>query len=387
MLTFPLNPSIGDRYTVDNKTWEWDGITWKLLAASKLSLFGENAVELLFFGDGSDGDVTISSGTITLSRDTYYNNLTINGTGQLRPNSFKVFVAGKLDLTEAPVNAINGGSTIPVINNTGTGATGIGATQQTGTLGVGGIGIAGVSGGTPAGKNGGKGGSPTTALGGLSGKGGDGGAGSAGDGGIGGENNTPKAITTHNLFKLSTHVKTVTTVIDGGCSGGSGASGGGDGTNAGGGGGGASHGGRVVYIACKELETSQVTAQRAISVYGGAGGNTANFNTGNRGSGGGAGGGGGGVIYCIVGKRLGPPVTNLMSANGGNGGNAGNAAGTGLGGQGGQGGGSGRIIVFDLTTDTCYHVPPSEYAGDIPEIPTTATGSAGSAGIQSGLTY
>src|SRR5208283_2734214 len=54
-------------------------------------------------GDGSDGNVTISSGTTALTRDMYYNNLTINGTGQIATNAFKVFVKGVLDLTAAPV--------------------------------------------------------------------------------------------------------------------------------------------------------------------------------------------------------------------------------------------------------------------------------------------
>src|SRR5579859_7573588 len=35
------------------------------------------------FGDGSDGNVTISSGTTVITRDMYYNNLTINGSGQI----------------------------------------------------------------------------------------------------------------------------------------------------------------------------------------------------------------------------------------------------------------------------------------------------------------
>jgi len=34
------------------------------------------------FGDGSDGDVTITGDT-TLTRDMYYHNLTINATGNL----------------------------------------------------------------------------------------------------------------------------------------------------------------------------------------------------------------------------------------------------------------------------------------------------------------
>ncbi len=35
------------------------------------------------FQDGADGDLILSSGFVTFTRDMYYNNLTINGT---RPN-------------------------------------------------------------------------------------------------------------------------------------------------------------------------------------------------------------------------------------------------------------------------------------------------------------
>lgn len=43
------------------------------------------------FGDGSDGDVTISS-NVTLTRDMYYNNLTINATRVLSPDGYKIYV-------------------------------------------------------------------------------------------------------------------------------------------------------------------------------------------------------------------------------------------------------------------------------------------------------
>ena len=51
--------------------------------------------ESVGFGDGSDGDVTISSDT-SLSRDMYYNNLTINPGVTLNPNGYRIFVKGTL---------------------------------------------------------------------------------------------------------------------------------------------------------------------------------------------------------------------------------------------------------------------------------------------------
>jgi hypothetical protein len=49
------------------------------------------------FGNGADGDQTLSSNT-TLTRDTYYNNLTINAGVILNPGGYRVFVSGTLTL-------------------------------------------------------------------------------------------------------------------------------------------------------------------------------------------------------------------------------------------------------------------------------------------------
>lgn len=55
----------------------------------KLALFSDTILN--YFGDGSDGDVTISTNT-TLTRDMYYNNLTVNSGITLTTNNFKIFV-------------------------------------------------------------------------------------------------------------------------------------------------------------------------------------------------------------------------------------------------------------------------------------------------------
>src|SRR5271165_649755 len=98
-------------------------------------------------GDGADGNVTISSGVTTLTRDMFYNNLTISGSGQLYTANFKVWVKGILDLTAAGVGAIN--------NNGLTGGNASGATGGTapttvaaGTLGANSNGGAGGNGGS-----------------------------------------------------------------------------------------------------------------------------------------------------------------------------------------------------------------------------------------------
>lgn len=64
-----------------------------LLAAGSTSSSTNRAGKL--FGSGIDGDVTIST-NVFLSRDMYYNNLTVNSGYTLFTNGFKVFVKGTL---------------------------------------------------------------------------------------------------------------------------------------------------------------------------------------------------------------------------------------------------------------------------------------------------
>ena len=92
-----------------------------------------------FFGDGSDGDVVITT-TVTLTVDRYYNNLTIDTGGTLKPRGQHVFV--KNVLTINPGVSINddgvaggtgasGGTALSSISNgfgAGSGAGGAGRT-------------------------------------------------------------------------------------------------------------------------------------------------------------------------------------------------------------------------------------------------------------------
>jgi hypothetical protein len=64
------------------------------------------------FGNGSDGNATISGAT-TISRDMYYNNLTIGSAGDLNLNGFRVFVAGTLTFMGAGIMQNNGGDSVP----------------------------------------------------------------------------------------------------------------------------------------------------------------------------------------------------------------------------------------------------------------------------------
>uniref|UniRef100_A0A6M3JR13 Tail protein n=1 Tax=viral metagenome TaxID=1070528 RepID=A0A6M3JR13_9ZZZZ len=83
---------------------------------------------IAMYGDGNDGNVTISVNT-NLSRDMYYNNLTIDSTKILSTKGYRIFVAGALDNNGTIEH--NGASTA---NGTG------GAGAVTGTMSGGGDG-------------------------------------------------------------------------------------------------------------------------------------------------------------------------------------------------------------------------------------------------------
>ena len=63
---------------------------------------GDSGGGLDIFGNGSDGDVEISSDT-TLTRDMYYHNLTIDDGVTLNPGGYRVFVSGTLTLLNGKI--------------------------------------------------------------------------------------------------------------------------------------------------------------------------------------------------------------------------------------------------------------------------------------------
>ena len=87
-----------------------------------------DVVNVFPFGPGTDGDVVISADT-HLTRDMYYNDLTINSTKTLYPDGFRIFVAGTLTnngtIQQNGANGSAGTTTTP-------GAGGASATSETG---------------------------------------------------------------------------------------------------------------------------------------------------------------------------------------------------------------------------------------------------------------
>ena len=222
------------------------------------------------FGDGSDGNVTVTANT-TLSQDMYYSNLTIDPGVTLNPGGYRIFVAGTLTL--------DNGSSIARNGIDGSGSTG-GAALQPGTLG-----------GSAAGGSAGFGGdSITNSLGGdLShyGLGGQASPPTPAAGGTGVFRSAVQALTGRSLDGL---------VVNGGAGGGAN-NGGTGGTESGGSGGG------VVVVAAR---TVTVTGNATISADGG----NAYSNEMNDGY-----GGSGGVVVVV--SASGQPAGITLDAKGG----------------------------------------------------------------------
>ncbi len=262
------------------------------------------------FGDGIDGDVTISSNT-TLTADMFYNNLTIDTSSILSPDGFRIFVKETLTIESgSSIDASGGdggdGTTGPAVG--GVGGTGS-YTTPVGPLGIsydGGDGAAGaVDGGDGDGDN--------TRIG-RGREGGDGGPASAQVGGAAGELFSDDlrlrpSVATLVIANIQTRADGISTFV-GGTGGGGGA--GESGSDAGGGGGG---GAGIVLISAASIDHEGV-----ISADGGDGG--AGVLTGA-----GGGGGGAGRVILIYHDKIGAGTLT-------------NAAGIGdTGGGGGAGGG------------------------------------------------
>lgn len=237
------------------------------------------------YGYGTDSNVTIA-GTVTLTRDMFYSNLTINAGAVLNTAGFRVFVRDTC--------TINSGGIIQNNGSAGSGSA-AGAGAPAATLGGGGSGASGLVNSSVAGTN------IVDALGGNGGQGGSGGTGGMATA-VASTNGGPDIIKT---FPNAIQGRQLAGgVIRGGAGGGSGL---GSSGAAGGGGGG---GGGVVMIAAHIITGTSGTVQ----ARGGNGGT---------GSPGGGGGGGGGCVIIVT--DLQPSGTITFAAPGGAGGGNGSA--------------------------------------------------------------
>ena len=97
-ITFPASPYVNQIYTVGSKSWQWDGTVWN-------AYYNESVDSV--YGTGADGDATLdgtttvlsmapSSSVYSMTRDMYFNDLTINASVRLAPNGYRIFVKGTL---------------------------------------------------------------------------------------------------------------------------------------------------------------------------------------------------------------------------------------------------------------------------------------------------
>lgn len=94
---------------VNNGTNTW-GAGPVVVQPAELKVVTDAILVPLYFGSGGDGDVTINSGTTTLTRDMYYNNLTLTSPWVLNPNGYRVFVKWTFSGTGTVSRTGNAGS-------------------------------------------------------------------------------------------------------------------------------------------------------------------------------------------------------------------------------------------------------------------------------------
>lgn len=278
------------------------------------------------YGGGSDGDVVLDgtntygflskSGSVyTMTRDVYFDDLTINSGSTLVQDGFIRYVNG----TQSGSGTIKWGGP-NVGGNASTSTAGTAATAGgTGRIrnlagGVGGTGI-----GSGAG-NPGAAGLAATASPGVNGAAGGTGGASGGGGGAGGAAGAATISTKFGVLAFTTlsgidlNTNGATTAYQGSAGSGGGGSGGGSGSGTSGGGGGSgASGGGILGIVNIWADTC------TYNVVGGAGGNGGNA-SGISGGGAGGAGGSGGWVGTIYGTKTGTPVYTLTGGTGGTGG-------------------------------------------------------------------
>jgi len=279
------------------------------------------------FGSGLDGNLTVLDGvvfTLTSSRDFQYNNITIQGSGSIKPAGSRIFCKGTLTISAS-------GS----INDDGGPGTGLSTPGS--ALGLRGF-LCGAAGG---GASGGGGTAPGSAAAGVTGMSlNDNGvapAGGAGGTGGGGTQAGGAAVigtlafasqTVHSCWQQGRPIFAAGSTTSAAAAFGTGIGGSSGGRDGGGISGGGGAGGGIVWVRAKTI----VNAGR-ISANGGGGGAASGGNCG-------GGGGGSGGIVIIITTTSAAAIGGTITANGGNGG-----APTGTGTSGGPGTVGSKFII------------------------------------------
>jgi len=335
------------------------------------------------FGGGEDGDLTTTSGTTTLTRDFFYNNITL-GTSAIITGNWRLFCrtltfSGSGAVIQCNGNAGGNGGASGGFNGSVVAGGGFLASAQAGSTGAG-AGTAGPAVGVQATIPVVIGVAPHNNIPGNSGKGGNT---AARNGGAAGTHNAVTNIKYTSTIPFVDTLFRITTQVGGNSGGRGGSSGASDvATPTRGGGGGGAGAGCVVVFA----ETIDVTNAIApvFAAQGGNGGNGGSTSTADVAGGGGGAGGSGGYIIVVYKEVIGGPLTGALNASGGNGGNGGSGGVSGAavtGGNGGGAGGGGRIVLINVSTGLVTHVVGTNGANG-----SAATGTAGAAGATSSVT-
>jgi len=331
------------------------------------------------FGAGIDGDVTLGS-NITLTRDMYYNNLTINSDFTIETNSFRIYIKGTLTigattLVDGIIKAVGTNGT-NASSATGAAAPAVLSPGSFQTMGRGGAGATSVTGAGVQGSANTTGLNPISAsTGGTSGGGGSGAGGAASADRSGGvPTRTERSFLTHSVYRASAQMSS-------GNAGPGGGSGAGSGAATGGGGGSGGNPGGNVHVFANIININPSAVAPIFASTGGNGGNGFSTANANSGGGGGGGGGGSGGIMVVCNKVIGPPPANWIRLRGGAGGNGGNGNGTGNGGKGGGGGAAlGNILYICISRNVISYTFNSGQAVTPTVANSGTTGGTGNSG-------
>ena len=127
-ITFPASPYVNQIYTVGSKSWQWDGTVWN-------AYYNEGVDSV--YGTGADGDETLdgtttvlsmvpSSSVYSMTKDLYFDDLTLGNNVRLAPNGYRLFVKGTLRLgTSSVIGYTTGYSTSGSIAQGGAAATAV----------------------------------------------------------------------------------------------------------------------------------------------------------------------------------------------------------------------------------------------------------------------
>jgi hypothetical protein len=324
-----------------------------------------------WFGDGSDGNATIS-GASTLAADKYYANLTIQAGAAITTTGYRIFVSGILDLTAAPTGSFKSNG-----NNGGDASTNTGGTAPTavtaGSLPAGQRGLAGKNGFENAGIASDAQAS-ITSCGGQGARGGNGGD-SVSFGG--GDPAALNALTVDDSREPVWLKLYYTAATQGGAGGQQGCTGAGVGAGYAGGSGAGGSGGNIVWICARTIKRGTNVNASIFQAKGGNGGLGGNGDDNNTGGGGGGAGGGGGFILIVCEALEGSTLTNAVDVSGGNGGNGGNLRGSAENGTGGGGGAKGATALLKANVGGFVYTAPGTPVAPIDETQAGRTGEAG----------